>query len=111
MIGAGRLDRRIQFRRATLTDDGYTSAAETWADHGSPVWAQKTDVSDGEKWRAGEVQAGITTRFLVRWSAFSAAITPKDRLACAGVTYDIVGIKEGAGRRDWVEITAAARND
>lgn len=110
MARAGDLDRRVQFHRAALTDDGYTAAAETWADLGSPVWASKADISDGERWRAGEVQAHITTRFRVRWSAFSAGITPKDRLVCGGVTYDISGIKE-IGRRELLEITAAARAD
>ena len=114
----GSMDRRIQFRRATLVNDGFTTSLQWDADnpgndnHGSPVWAQKTDVSDGERWRAGEVQAQITTRFLVRYSTFTAAITPKDRLVCEGLTYDIHGIKEPPGtRRQWVEITASARND
>lgn len=110
MARAGELDRRVQFLRATLADDGYTTAAESWGDLGGPVWASKDDISDGERWRAGEVQAHITTRFRVRWSGFTAGITPKDRLVCGGVTYDISGIKE-VGRRDLLEITAAARAD
>lgn len=110
MSKIGRLDRRIHFQRATLNDDGL-SQVEEWADHGSPVWAQKTDVSDGERWRADEVQAEITTRFLVRYSGFTADLTPKDRLISDGVEYNITGIKEGAGRRQWLEITAAARAD
>ena len=110
MSKIGRLDRRIQFQRATLNDDGL-SQVEEWADHGSPVWAQKADVSDGERWRADEVAAQITTRFLVRWSAFTADLTPKDRLVSDGVEYNITGIKEASGRRQWLEITAAARAD
>lgn len=108
MIGA--LDRRIQFRRATLTDDGF-GLVEAWSDHGEPVWAEKKDVSDGERWRAGEVQASITTRFTVRWSSFTADLTPKDRLVCEGVEHDITGIKEFGARRTYLEITAAARAD
>lgn len=106
---AGPLDRRVQFLRATLADDGLASA-ETWDDYGLPVWASKADISDGERWRAGEVAAHITTRFRVRWSQFTADITPKDRLECEGRTYDITGIKE-IGRREGIEITAAARAD
>lgn len=109
MIAAGQLDRRVQFQRATLTDDGL-SKVETWADHGSAVWASKSDIGDGERWRAGEVAAHITTRFRVRWSLFTAGITPKDRLTCEGREYDISGIKE-IGRREALEITAAARAD
>lgn len=106
---SGKLDRRLQFRRATLADDGFQQA-ETWADHGAPVWGSKADISDGERWRAGEVAAHVTARFQVRSSAFSRAITPKDRLVCDGQTYDISGIKE-VGRRYMLEITAAARAD
>jgi len=110
MANAGKLDRRLQFRRFTLADGDF-GQEETWADHGSPVWAEKKDLSDTERWRAGEVAATVTTRFVVRWSTFTSALTPKDRLVCEGVTYSIVGIKEGMGRRQWLEITASARTD
>lgn len=103
------MDRRLQFLRAALTDDGY-SAVETWADYGSPVWAAKIEISDGERWRAGAVDASVTTRFRIRWSSFSAELTPKDRLSCEGRVFNITGIKE-LGRRDGLEITAAARAD
>lgn len=109
-MAAGRLDRRVQFRRATLHDDGL-GEVEDWTDHGAPVWAERKDVSDGERWRAGEVAAHITTRFLVRWSPFTVALTPKDRLVCDGREYDISGIKEAGGRQSFLEITAAARVD
>jgi SPP1 family predicted phage head-tail adaptor len=110
MNGAGSLDRLVQFRRFTVSSGAF-GATETWADHGVEHPASRRDISDGERWRAGEVQAQVTTRFIVRWSAFTSAITPKDRLVCEGRTYEIVGIKEGSGRRQWIEITCAARND
>lgn len=105
-MSAGKLDRRIQFRRYTMTDDGF-SQVEAWADHGSPVWASKQDLSDGEKMRAGEVSASLTARFEVRSSDFSRALTPKDALTYRGVTYEIFGIKE-IGRNRMLEITAGA---
>ena len=104
------LDRRVQFLRASLTDDGF-GQVEVFEPHGAPEPAAKKDVSDGERWRAGEVQAHITTRFTVRWYAFTADLTPRDRLTCEGRSYDISGIKEVGGRRRWLEITAAARAD
>jgi len=106
-----KLDRRILFQRATSRDDGFGQALE-WHQHGTDVWAHKADVSDAERWRAGEVQAHITTRFTVRATAFTKNITPKDRLMFDGRTYDIFGVKEPAGTRNrWVEITASARSD
>jgi head-tail adaptor len=110
MVEAGKLDRRVQFRRATLSDDGF-GAVETFANLGTPVSAHKRDVSDGEKFRAGEVAAHITTRFQLRSSAFLRGITPKDTLICEGREYNIYGIKELEGRKQLLEITAGARLD
>lgn len=109
-MGAGKLDRLVQFRRAELVDDGY-GMVPLWSNHGDPIHAQKTDVSDGERYRAQEVSASITTRFVVRYSAFTSDITPKDRLVCEGIEHEITGKKEGPGRRQWYELTCAARAD
>lgn len=110
MTLAGDMDRRIQFRRAVL-QAGALGRSEVFADHGLPVWASKRDVSDGERARAAEVQAHISTRFVVRWSCFSSGLTPKDRLVCDGLEYDISGIKEVGARHTYLEITAATRVD
>ena len=107
---ASALDRRVQFWRATLVDDGL-SHVEEWAKHGAPCWALRQDVSDGEKWRAAELQASITTRFQVRSSEFTREITPRDRIECEGQTFEITGIKQAGGRRQFIEITAARRTD
>lgn len=104
-----RLDRTIQFLRKTSVSDGL-GYAESWADHGAPVFASREDISDGERWRAGEVQAHVTTRFVVRYSDFTADLKPADRVAFDGREYDIFGIKQ-KGRNQWIEVTAAARND
>lgn len=106
----GRLDRQVQFQRYTEEDDGF-GKVEKWVDHGDPIHASKADVSDGERYRAQEVSASITTRFVVRWSMFTRDIDPKDRIMCEGLTYDISGVKEVGERRRWLEITAAARAD
>lgn len=106
---ARRLDRQLQFQRAAVTDDGF-STVETFANHGTAVWAEKNDVSDGERARAGIVESQLMTRFKIRWSAFTAGLTPADRLVCEGVTYNISGIKEAEGRRQWLEISATARS-
>ena len=108
-MNAGNLDRIIQFRRFTLTDDGFAQV-EAWADHGAPVFASKTDVSDGEKMRSGEVSASLSSRFQVRSSAFTRALTPKDALTYDGETFQIYGIKE-IGRDQGLEITTGARVD
>ena len=104
------LDRLIQFQRADLVNTGF-GQSEVWGDHGAPHMASKKDLTDGERWRAGEVAAHVTTRFVVRYSPFTLDITPRDRLVCEGVTYNITGKKELAGRRQGFELTCAARAD
>ncbi len=110
-MAAGKLDRRVQFLRAGTCDDGFAEIDRDFVSLGNPVWAERTDINDSERWRAGEVGAVITTRFIINSSQFSRGITPKDRLVCDGVTYEISGIKEAGGRRKRLEITAAARAD
>ena len=104
------LDREVQFLRRGAGDDGFTSDAGDFAAHGDPVRARRMDVSDGERWRAGEVASSVMARFRVRWSPFIAGITPKDRLTSEGLEFDIVGLKE-IERRKWIEITGSARLD
>ena len=109
MTGAGDLDRLLQFRRSVLTDDGYEQA-ETWADHGAPVWASRRDVRDSEKVAAGQESATLMSRFVVRWSDLTANIDAADRFTCDGREWEIIGAKEATeGRRRFIEITAISR--
>ena len=109
-MNAGDLDTPVQFRRAMISDDGLAKAEEFY-DHGPLVFAARRDISDGEKLKAGEALASVTTRFTVRWSPLTADVTPKDRVVCDGREYQIVGIKATGGRQEAFEITAASRSD
>ncbi|AOW22228.1 phage head-tail adapter protein [Sphingomonas melonis TY] len=109
-INAGDLDRRITILRATAADDGLSSVPgemKTMAQR----WANKTDVSDGERMRASEQGQEITSRFLVRDDSVTRTIDGRDMLVCEGRTYAVVGTKEYGGRRVGIEITAIARPD
>jgi SPP1 family predicted phage head-tail adaptor len=108
-VKAGPLDRRVQFQRPQLVDNG-VEEVEEFANHGVPIWASKTDVSDGERLRADQMSASLTSRFVVRWSPFTAGLTAKDRIAYGDDTFEIFGIKE-IGRREGLEITAGVRVD
>lgn len=108
MQASGR-DRLITIQRNTLTYDEKNQPVENWADL-AQAWAEKRDVSDGERFEAARVDAQITTRFRLLWSPQIADVNPKDRIAFDGRTYDISGVKE-IGRREGIEITASARAD
>lgn len=109
---AGKRDRKIKIERFTTAADGSGELIKTWAELAT-VWAAKTDVSDGERFRAAEVAATISTRFRVLYSADLADVNPKDRIEYpvgSGVYFDIFSVKE-IGRREAIEITAMARTD
>lgn len=106
---AGKLDRRIRVLRYGMTRDAQNAPVEAWAEL-VKLWASKEDISDGERMRAAQVGASVTTRFRIRYSSVTATIDAKDRIVYGGLVYDIAGIKE-IGRREGLEITASAATD
>lgn len=104
------MDRLVQFLRAGETDDGYQTRPGPHVPYGSPVWASKKPISDGERFRGDAVMQDQTDRFVVRYSALTASLTLADRMTCEGVTYALSGKKE-LGRREGFEITAGRVND
>lgn len=108
-LPAGKLDRRITIRRViSETSDGVGGKIQTFGDL-LTVWAQVKSISDGERWRAQELQVGAiaTHRFTIRWGV---GVTVRDRIRFEAREYEISGVKE-LGRRVGQEITAVARVD
>lgn len=111
MIGAGNLDRKITIQRATTVPNEFNEPVETWADFVT-VWAMRRDVSDGEKFAAGQVGSSLRSRFTIRSSSETRTITPADRLAHDSAIWSIHGVKEAnEGRRRFIEITAVKDAD
>lgn len=107
---AGQRNRRIVIQRATMTTDpGSGEQVPSWGTLAT-VPAEMMPLSDGERVKAAEVSAEITTRFRILWTTTVSTVNPKDRLTFDGKTWDIWGTKE-IGFRQGIEITAAARND
>lgn len=105
-MNAGQLNRRIQLLRASYTENGAGEMIPTWQNHGVPIFAQRRDVSDAERMRAGAWDNLLVVRFSVRASTFAQGIRRSDRLVHEGVTYQIDGIKEAPSDRSFLEITA-----
>jgi SPP1 family predicted phage head-tail adaptor len=106
-MSAGKLDRRITIRRATVTAGAFNEPVENWSDLVT-VWAGRRDASASESYRAQEVGAEISVRFTIRWSSETADVGPRDRLICEGHSYNITAVRD-VGRREWREIDAVAR--
>ena len=106
-MDAGRLDRKIVLKRRKSGTNGFGEPVDEWAVLAT-VWAHVAPVSDGERWRAGETLASKLCRFTIRWSERVSVLDPRDQIQYDGRTWDIQGTKE-LGRREMIEITAAAR--
>lgn len=106
-MDAGRLDRRIVLKRRKTGTNGFGEPLDEWSNLAT-VWANVAPVSDGERWRAGETLASKLCRFTIRYSTTVAVLDPRDQIEYDGRTWDVHGTKE-LGRRDFIEITAAAR--
>ncbi len=112
VIGAGDLDKRIRFERATnIRDELGGQGVSAWALLFN-VWANKTDVQDSEKFAVDERSATLSVRWTVRSSTQVKGVTPKDRIIYEGLEYEIMGVKEtGHGRNKYVEFSTAVRID
>lgn len=120
MIAAGKLDRRITIRRQAQARDAHGEPIKDNLGHPVLEWcdmttvaASKTDIRDAERIAAQQVGSTVTSRFVIRWSGRVDDLTPRDRLRYPhddGPEWQIVAVKE-IGRREGLEITAAARND
>lgn len=106
---AGPLDRRITIERYSSSTNELGEEVGSWAPIAT-VWAAKNDIRDSERFTAQQVNSVITTRFQIRHSAMVADLNAKDRLTYGNMLYGIVAVKE-IGRREGLEITAAARTD
>jgi head-tail adaptor len=82
-----------------------------WTDLAT-VAASRSDASAGEGYRAQEVGASISARFLVRYNPLTASVTPRDVLVHDGEVFNITGVREPVGTRNaWIEIDCVARAD
>lgn len=100
----------------TLTRDGARTGEDEYNApiYGAPVsfdrLAERKDVSDGERFAAGQVGASLMTRFVVLSDADTRGVTPVYRLTHDGATWNILGTKETKdGRNHFIEITAVRR--
>jgi SPP1 family predicted phage head-tail adaptor len=124
MTRAGRLDRRIDIERKTVTHAPSGQPIETWAPLVSRRSASVTPLSGDERFSAPQYVAREQVQFEIRWSPDVASVQPKDRIVYPAVDtsvspapvpaerdiYDIIYVAE-IGRRRGLRIVAARRAD
>jgi len=101
----GALDRRVRIERFEAVTDALGGAVKD-RQPVKTVWASYRAISDGERWRSGQVENQSTARFVMRKKEVP-DLTTLDRLVFDGEVYVITGRKE-LGRGQWWEITAGA---
>jgi len=99
-----KMDRRVTILTYAPTRDAAGGVTEAWAE-GDEVWAERRDQPGREFLANAQTNAATVASFYLRWRE---GITPKDRLRCEGLDYDISSMKE-IGRRDGLEIVGTAR--
>jgi len=107
MPSIGKLDQKITVRRLTIV--GYNAFNEPIYEVAdlTTVWAERTDVSDAEKFAADQIGSVLLSRFVVRSTATTRDIVHTDTLDHDGAEWNIDGIKQTRDGRDrFLEITA-----
>lgn len=106
MMEAGKLDREIVVERLITTLDEFGGEVTTWSPLAT-VPAEVNPISDGERFRAGQIGAQVTHRFRIRWGI---GVKPTDRVLYDGLVFELHGVKE-VGRREGQELTGQAEAD
>ena len=109
---AGKLDRRIELqRKVSAQTDAFNEEVITWSQL-SRVWAEKVDVSDGERAAADQVGSFRVSRFKIRSTSIARTVTPADRIVYDDLIWNIHGVKETKDdRKRFLELTAATDTD
>lgn len=104
----GALDRRVTIQALSTAADAAGEPIETWTDVRT-VWMGRRDMRAAERFAGQQTVAEVDTVFSARWAPATAEIRPEThRLVLDGRVYAVHGVAE-IGRREKVEIAAAAR--
>lgn len=117
----GRLDRRIDVERRTITQDEFGQETETWAKLAERRAASVSPVQGDERFTAQQFVAKQQVEFRIRWANSVADVNPLDRIVypldasespaqppAEHQLYDIIEVSE-IGRREGLRIIAARR--
>ncbi|WP_206456246.1 phage head closure protein [Aurantimonas marina] len=108
MMNASDLDRRIAIERFTETRNAFNEIVQSWEPLAT-VSAKRHDVSDAERFAAGQIGAELRSRFIIRDVGAASTVTPVDRLSHDDNIWNVNGIKQTRDGRDrFLEITATA---
>jgi len=102
---SGKLRRRITIESASEAQDTFGEADKTWSSY-AVVWASVETLQGKEYFSAQAIHADLQYRFRLRYSATTAAITPKMRVSWNSRTFDIHSIRSIDERNREIHIMA-----
>lgn len=75
-MSAASFNRLMQVQRIIYGDDGFGNSVLGWENHGTPIFTQRADISDQERFTAARLESVLVTRFTVRANEFTRSIQP-----------------------------------
>ncbi len=88
-MNAGKLRKLITIQQQSATQDEYGAQIVTWSSFGVDRWAQIEPLSGREYFAGQQFQSKVDTKFVLRYVA---GVTPKMRILCNSLPYDIESV-------------------
>ena len=88
-MNAGKLRKLITIQQPSATNDEYGAQVITWSSFGVDRWADVKPLNGREYFAGQQFQSKVDTRFTLRYLA---GVTPKMRILCDSLSYDIESV-------------------
>lgn len=88
---AGRLDRRVTFQRAVVTQNAFGEPVSAWSNI-TVVWTQIEPLAGKERFSAMQQQADVDHLMTCRYQSALSTLQPEDRALWDGEIYDIKSV-------------------
>lgn len=99
---AGKMDREIQLQSLSTVADAVGHPTPTFTTYAT-VWAEVREATGAENLQFGRENASGSALFLIR---FTSSIKTTDRIRYQNKSFDIISIREIAGRDSGLEVLA-----
>ncbi|MFS0736936.1 phage head closure protein [Sphingomonas sp. 1P06PA] len=109
VLKSGELDRRLTILKFGTAADSYGDDRPGYTE-AATVSAKQRPSPGSERFSSAQTGAIAPMVFTVRWSSLTEDISPKDRVRCDGVEYDVRSVSP-LGRRVALEIIGDRRAD
>lgn len=100
LISASKMDKRIVIQAIGSAQDEFGAVVRTWIDV-AQVWAHVYDTNSANSFVSDKQVSPVTTKMRIRWRD---DITPAMRVVFRGRFYEITGVLDLSGKREFLEL-------